>query len=91
MPNVMAAQPIIGGAVFESSVLRFLVPRRKAWLTPIARVPCSNVIPIMENARLGRKVNFAPGKIQLGQLQSPRKCIYSVPAQETTKHRAKFG
>jgi len=27
MPNVMAAQPNIGGAVYESSVIPFLVPR----------------------------------------------------------------
>ena len=33
MPNVMAAQPNIGGAS---------VPRRKVWLTPTTRVPCSN-------------------------------------------------
>jgi len=23
--------------------------------------------------------------------QAPQKCIYSVPAQQTAKHRAKFG
>jgi len=40
--------------------------------------------------RLGRKMNFAPGKIPLGG-KSFRKCICSVPAQETAKHRAKFG
>jgi len=33
MPNVMAAQPNIGGALSENSVIRFLVPRRKVWLT----------------------------------------------------------
>jgi len=33
MPNVMAAQPNIGGALCESSVIPFLVPRRKVWLT----------------------------------------------------------
>jgi len=32
MPNVMAAQPNIGGALCESSVIPFLVPRRKVWL-----------------------------------------------------------
>ena len=37
--------------------------------------------------RLGRKVNFAPGKIPLWG-KSPQKCIYSVPDQETAKHRA---
>jgi len=34
MPNVMAALPNIGGAVCESSVILFLVPCRKVWLTP---------------------------------------------------------
>jgi len=37
----------------------------------------------------GRKVNFAPGKLPLWG-NSRRKCIYSLPAQATTKHRAKF-
>jgi len=41
---------------------------------------------------LKRKVNFARGEIPSGG-KSPRKCIglYSVAAQETAKHRAKFG
>ena len=42
MPNVMAALPNIGGAVYGSSVIPFLVPRGKVWLTPAAGVPCSN-------------------------------------------------
>jgi len=42
------------------------------------------------NPRLVCKVNFAPGKIMLGG-NSPTKFIYSVPAQETAKHRAVFG
>ena len=33
---------------------------------------------------------FAPGKIPLGG-KSSLKCIYSVRAHETAKHRAKFG
>ena len=33
MPNVMVTLPNIGGA---------LCSRRKAWLTPTTRVPCSN-------------------------------------------------
>jgi len=92
MPNVMAAQPNIGGAFCESSVIPLLVPRRKVWLTPAAGVPCST-LPIYENARLGRKVNFAPGKIpSRGKNPSPpKKKLYSVPAQETAKDRAKFG
>jgi len=48
MPNVMAAQPNIGGAVCESCVIPFLVPCRKAWLTPAAGVPCSNAANIRE-------------------------------------------
>jgi len=38
MPNVMAALPSIGGALCESSVIPFLAPRRKVWLTPAAAV-----------------------------------------------------
>jgi len=41
MPNVMAAQPNIGGALCESSVIPFLVPCQKVWLTSAARLPCS--------------------------------------------------
>ena len=37
MPNVMAALPNIGGALYGSSVIPFLVPRRKIWLTPATR------------------------------------------------------
>ena len=32
----------------ESSVIPFLVPRRKAWLTPAAGLPCSNAANIGE-------------------------------------------
>jgi len=42
MPNVMAAQPNIGGALCKSSVIPFLVPCYKVWLMAAARVPCSN-------------------------------------------------
>ena len=81
MPNAMAAQPNIGGALCESSVIPFLVPRRKAWLTLAGGVPCSNdaIANILKNARVESKVNFAPGKIPLAG-KSSRKCIYSVPA-----------
>jgi len=52
----------------------FLVPRCKVWLTPAAGVPCSN-------AGIGRKLNSAADKIPSGG-KIPRKCIYSVSAQE---------
>jgi len=45
------------GALFSAA---FLVPRHKVWLLPTARVPCSNA------ANIGRKVNYACGKIPLG-------------------------
>jgi len=48
MPNVMAAQRNIVGALYESSAIPFLVPRRKIWLTPDAGVPCSNAANIGE-------------------------------------------
>jgi len=48
MPNVMAALPKTGGTLCESSVIPFLVPRRKLWLTPTTRVPCSNAANIGE-------------------------------------------
>jgi len=88
MLNVMAALPNIGGALCESSVIPFLVPSRKVWLTLAAGVLCSNAANT-GNARLGHKVNFAPGKILSGD-KSPRKCLYNAPAQETAKHRAQF-
>ena len=50
---------------------------------------CSNAANI-DLARLGRNVNIAPSKIPLGGM-SLRNCMYSVEAQETAKHRAKFG
>ena len=40
--------PNIGGAFCESSVIPFLVPRHKVWLTPAAGVPCSNAANIAE-------------------------------------------
>ena len=48
MPNVMAAQPNVGGALCQSSAIPFLVERRKLPLTPTARVPCSNTAIIGE-------------------------------------------
>ena len=49
MPNVMAALGIqVTQMKSESSVIPFLVPRRKVWLTPTARVPCSNAANIGE-------------------------------------------
>ena len=48
MPTVMAAQLNIGGALCESSVIPFLVPCHKVWLTAAARVPYSHTANIGE-------------------------------------------
>ena len=68
-----------------------LVPRHKMWLRPAAVVPSKRalMLPIYESARCGCKVNFVHSKIP--SEQKPPKCIYSIPAQETAKDRAKFG
>ena len=89
MPNVMAAQPNIGGARCESSVIPFLVACRKFWLTLAARVPCSNA------GNIGERNTWTQSEFCTWQntvrSESPRRCIYSVSAHETAKHRARFG
>ena len=81
MPKVMAALPNIYGALCWTL---------QSLADPTARVPCSNAANIGEHKILSQ-ANFAPVKIPLGG-KSPRTCIslYSIPAQETAKHRAKF-
>jgi len=61
MPKVMAAQPNIGGALCESSVISFLVPRHKVWLTTAARVPCSNA------ANIGERKSWMQSEFCTGQ------------------------
>jgi len=78
MPNVMATQPNIGGALRESSVIPILVPCHKVWLTAAARVSCSNAANIRERKTWGRKVNFAAGKIPLACNSPPPKCTVYI-------------
>jgi len=61
MPNVMATWPNIGGALCKSSVIPFLVPRRKVWPTPAAGVPCSNA------ANTGERKTWTYGEYYTGQ------------------------
>jgi len=89
MPNVMAAQPNIGGALCESSVILFLVARCKLRLMPPAQMPWSNAANIGER-KTWMQSKFCTGKIPSWG-NSPQKCIYSAPAQEMAKHRANFG
>jgi len=89
MPNVMAALPNIDGAIWESSVIPMLVPRLKLWLTPTAWVPCSNAVNIGER-KTWTQSEFCSWQNSV-RGQEPPKCIYSAPAHEMAKHRAKFG
>jgi len=88
MPNVMAAQPNIGDALCESSVIPFLVPRHKARLTAAAQVPCSNA------ANIGERKTWTQSEYCSWQNsvrgKSLQKCIYNVPARKTARHPAKF-
>jgi len=87
MPNVMAAQSNICGALCESSVIPFLVLRRKVWLTPTGPVPYSNA------ANIGERKICTQSEVCTWQTsvrgQNPRK--RTVPAQETATQHAKFG
>ena len=68
----------------ESSVIAFLVPRRKVRLTHTARVPCSNAA--------NRKTQDYRTQCELCNWQNsvrgqepPKMYIYNVPAQQTAK------
>jgi len=59
------------------------------WLTPAAGVPCGNAANIRERKTWMQSEFCTWQNSVMGQ--SPRKSVYSAPAQETAKHRAKFG
>jgi len=77
MPNVMATQPYIGGALCQSSVIPFLVPRHKFWLTVAARVPCSNAGSIGER-KSWKQSEFCSWWQNSVIWKGPQKCIYIV-------------
>jgi len=72
--------------MFPNSIL---VLRGTVWLTSAAGVPCSDV------ANIGERKTWTQSEFYTWQNsvrgQEPRKCIYTVSAQETAKHRAEFG
>jgi len=75
MPNVMAAQPNIGGVAPSAKVLQF----HSLYTTPRS----------LADARCWMQSEFLHvAKFRQGQ--KPQKCIHSVPAQETAKDRAKY-
>ena len=87
MPNVMAALRNIGGAN-EKRNFRNSLPCPT--LQSLARVPCSNAANIGER-KTWTQSNFLCTLQNSVRGQKPTKCIYCVPAQETARHRAKFG
>jgi len=66
------------------------IPRHQVWLTAAARVPCSNATNIGERKTWTQSEFCRWQNSVRGQIKSPQKCIYSVLAQETAKHPAKF-
>jgi len=62
MPNMMAALPNIGGAS---------VQRRKVWLTPTTRVPCSNAA----KTRNPLKLAGVPQTLELSVISGPNFAI----------------
>jgi len=89
LPSEYRWHPLLKMLRSESSVILFLVPCHKVWLMPTARVPCSNAAN-EENARIGHKVNFAPGRIPLGG-KSPQNMYIWCTNPTDGKHHAEFG
>jgi len=87
MPNVMAALRNVGGAYEERKFCNSLPcpPPQFGW-RPLLEC-CAVKLPIYENARLERKVNFAPGKIPL-RGKGPENA-YNVYIVYRTKNYAK--
>jgi len=79
-------RPLLKMTWNDSSIIPFLVPRRKVWLTPTARVPCSNAANIGER-RTWTQSEFCTWQNSV-RGQDPQKFNYTVPTQETAKHRA---
>ena len=83
MPNVMPALPNIGGALCKSSVIPFLVPRRKVWLTSAAGVPCSNAANIGER-KTCTKSEFCTEQNAVTGQEPPKVYIYTSPGDGKT-------
>ena len=60
------------------------------WLTLTARVPCNNAANIGER-KIWTQSEFYSGRNSVRRQQPLPQNVYSVPSQETAKHRAKFG
>ena len=65
----------VDGALCESSVIPFLVPRRKVWLTSAAGVPCSNAGNIGER-KTWTHSEFCTSQISVKDAKVPGICVY---------------
>jgi len=74
MLNMMATLLNIGGALYKSSLILFLVQRRKVWLMHTARVSCSNAANTGERKTWTQR-EFCTWQNSL-RGKSPGKCIY---------------
>jgi len=77
MPNPTRWPPsriYIGGALCESSVILFLGPRRKVWLTPAAVIPCSNATNIGQH-KTWTQSEFCTWQISIREQQHPKMSI----------------
>ena len=72
--NVIPTQLHIGGALRESSVIPFLVPRRKVWLTPAAGLPCSNAANTGE-CKTWMQSEFCTWQISVKEKKPPKMYI----------------
>jgi len=81
MPNVMAALLNIGGALWST-------PQSLAYAH--AGMPCSNAANIGER-KTWTQSEFCTWQNSVRGMSPDNVYNYSVPAQETAKHRAKFG
>jgi len=68
---MMAAQPSIGGVLCESSVIPFLIPCRKVWLTPTAPVLCSNTANV-EKHKIWTQSEFCSGQNSVRGQEPPK-------------------
>jgi len=68
----------------KRSVIPFLVPRGKVWLTPTAQVPCSNASNIGERETWTQSEFLHVAEFRHGTIKEPPK-VY------TAEYRAKFG
>jgi len=73
IPNVMAAQPNVGGVLCESSVIPLIAPRHKVWLTAAA-VPCRNGANVGER-KTSTQSEFCRGQNSVTGNQPPKMYI----------------